>query len=169
MSVQKQKKVTLGRISSPFGVRGWLKVFSYTRPLTNILDYSPWQLQQNGQVQSVNLIAGKKHGKGIIVQLENCADRDLALQFVGADIIIDREALPPAETDEYYWSDLIGLTVFNLEGVNLGQVQQIVETGANDVLVLKGERERLIPFRNQVVQKIDLAQGIIKVDWDASF
>jgi len=159
----------LGRISSPFGVRGWLKVFSYTRPLTNILDYSPWQLQQNGQVRSVNLVAGKKHGKGIIVQLEHCADRDTALEFVGADIVIDREDLPPAEEDEYYWSDLIGLSVFNLEGVNLGQVQQIVETGANDVLVLKGERERLIPFRNQVVKNVDLAQGIITVDWDASF
>jgi len=167
MSVQ--KRVTLGRISSFFGVRGWVKVFSYTHPLTNILEYSPWQLHQNGQVRSVNLIAGRKHGKGIVVQLENCMSREDTLQFLGADIIVDREELPPVEMDEYYWSDLVGLSVFNLEGVNLGQVNYIVETGANDVLVLKGERERLIPFRNQIVQDIDLTQSIIKVDWDASF
>jgi len=150
-------------------VRGWLKVFSYTRPLSNILDYSTWCLEQNGQMRTVNLIAGKKHGKGIIVQFEQCVDRDTAQQFVGANIIVDRKDLPPAEEDEYYWSDLIGLTVFNIDGVNLGQVHHIVETGANDVLVLTGERERLIPFRNQVIQTVDLAQGIIKVDWDASF
>jgi len=150
-------------------VRGWLKVFSYTRPLTNILDYSPWQLQKNGQMRLVNLLAGKKHGKGIIVQLEHCVDRDSSVQFIGADIVVDREVLPATETDEYYWSDLIGLSVFNLENVNLGQVEQIVETGANDVLILKGERERLIPFRNQVIIDIDLAQGFIKVDWGTSF
>jgi len=159
----------LGRISSPFGVRGWVKVFSYTSPLTNILDYSPWQLQQNGQVRSVQLIAGQKHGKGIIVQLENCTDREATLPFIGAEIIIDRESLPPVESDEYYWSDLIGLTVFNSAGENLGQIQQIIETGANDVLVLKGERERLIPFRNPVIEKVDLKQGIMTVDWDADF
>lgn len=163
------KKVVLGKISSPFGVRGWVKVFSYTDPLTNILDYSPWQLQHNGELQTVSVVTGQKHGKGIIVLLENCASAEDTLPFIGANILVNREDLPPVENDEYYWSDLIGLTVFNMDNVNFGKIQHIIETGANEVLIVQGERERLIPFGGSVIKKVDLIQGIMTVDWDASF
>lgn len=163
------KNLVLGKISSPFGIRGWVKVFSYTDPPTNILDYSPWQLEQKGEVRAVAVVAGQKHGKGIIVLLENCASPEDTVQFIGADILVNRQDLPPVEEDEYYWSDLIGLTVSNVDNVNFGQIQQVIETGANEVLIVQGERERLIPFGESVIKKIDLIEGVMTVDWDANF
>ncbi|RKZ45698.1 MAG: ribosome maturation factor RimM [Candidatus Parabeggiatoa sp. nov. 3] len=163
-------RMMLGRISGLYGVRGWLKVFSYTRPITNILNYSPWQLYQQGQWQTLALCEGKTHGKGIIVRLETIQDRDQAAQLQDAEIAVNRSQLPRTPESEYYWADLIGLTVVNREDITLGQVAHLLETGANDVLVLKGERERLIPFvQDQVILDVDLVQGIIQVDWDDDF
>lgn len=163
-------RILLGRISSLYGVRGWVKVFSYTSPIINILNYSPWQLYQQGQWQTVSVCEGKAHSKGIIARLESSHDCDNASRLLGADIAINRDQLPHTPEGEYYWVDLIGLTVINREGITLGQVDHLLETGANDVLVLKGERERLIPFvLNSVVLDIDLAQRVLRVDWDADF
>lgn len=163
-------RIVLGKISGLYGVQGWMKIFSYTRPIANILNYSPWQLCQYGQWQTVSVGEGKTHGKGIIARLETIHDRDEAAGLLGADIAIYREQLPPTQENEYYWADLIGLTVINQEGITLGQVDYLLETGANDVLVLRGERERLIPFLlDQVVIEVDLAQHQLRVDWDADF
>ncbi len=163
-------RLIIGQISGLYGVRGWVKVFSYTSPITNILNYAPWQLYQQGQWQKVTVSEGQAQGKGIIVHLEDIHDRDEAAHLLGADIAINREQLPPISVGEYYWADLIGLTVINKEGITLGKVDHLVETGANDVLVLKGERERLIPFvLDHVILKVDLAQQILLVDWDADF
>ncbi|MCK5718095.1 MAG: ribosome maturation factor RimM [Thiomargarita sp.] len=163
-------RVILGRINGFYGVRGWVKVFSYTAPIANILDYSSWQLYQQGQWRNVSVSEGKIHGKGIIARLEEIHDRDAAASLLGADIAIERAQLPPTSKDEYYWTDLVGLTVLNHEGVNFGQVDHLLETGANDVLVVKGKRERLIPFLpDQVILDIDLAQHIVHVDWDEDF
>ncbi len=163
-------RVILGRISGLYGVRGWIKVFSYTTPITNIFNYSPWQLYQQGQWQTVSVCEGKPHHKGIIVRLESIDDRNEAARLLGANIAVFRAQLPPTSKDEYYWADLIGLTVINREGITLGQVDYLLETGANDVLVLKGERERLIPFlRHRVVLDVDLVQRILQVDWDKDF
>jgi len=164
------KRVIIGRINGLYGVRGWLKVFSYTSPITNILNYSPWHLYQHGQWRTVSLSEGQAHGKGIIVRLETIHNRDEAARLLGSDIAINREQLPPTAKGEYYWADLIGLTVVNRENVALGQVDHLLETGANDVLVVKGERERLIPFLlEQVVVDVDLAQKVLRVDWDEDF
>jgi len=163
-------RVMLGRISGLYGVRGWLKVFSYTRPITNILNYSPWELYQQGQWQTLAVSEGQVHGKGIIVRLETIQDRDQAAQLQDAEIAVSRSQLPSTPEGEYYWADLIGLTVVNREAITLGQVAHLLGTGANDVLVLKGERERLIPFvLDQVILNVDLVQGIIQVDWDQDF
>ncbi|MFK5968778.1 MAG: ribosome maturation factor RimM [Candidatus Marithrix sp.] len=158
--------VTVGNINGLYGVQGWLKVFSYTNPISNILDYLPWQLQG----QTLILQDGRLHAKGIIVKFESIDERDIAARLLGSDIMVNRTELPTAPKDEYYWTDLEGLTVINNEGINLGHVDHLLETGANDVLVVEGERQRMIPFvLQQVVIKVDLTQRILLVDWDADF
>jgi 16S rRNA processing protein RimM len=166
--------ILLGRVSGLFGVKGWIKVYSDTEPRDNILNYSPWYLQRQGGWQPYEVIAGRAHGKGIVAQLANCPDRDAAAELVGSTIAIRREQLPVTAEDEYYWSDLRGLTVITTQGVELGRVVNLMETGANDVLVVRerGEhgRERLIPFiRQQVVKAVDLEKGQLTVDWDPEF
>jgi len=162
-------KVTLGYINGVHGVRGWVKVFSYTQPIENILNYSPWLLYQHGQWRSVVLQNGRLQGKGIVAQLKECVDRDTASQLRGAKIAVYRDQLPPPEDDEYYWSDLMGLTVVNQDNITLGKVDYLLTTNANDVLVVKGEQEHLIPFLEHVIVNVDLAQQRIDVDWDADF
>jgi 16S rRNA processing protein RimM len=163
-------RITIGRISGLYGVRGWVKIFSHTRPIENILNYSPWQLGQSGQWQTISVSEGRLQGKGIIAHFESINDRDQASHLLGAEIAVDREQLPQPTNGEYYWADLIGLTVINRDDIILGQVDHLLETGANDVLVLKGERERLIPFLiEQVILNVDLAQSVLRVDWDADF
>jgi len=163
-------RITIGRISGLYGVRGWVKIFSYTHPIKNILNYSPWQLGQHGQWQTISVSEGRSQNKGIIARLESINDRDQASRLLGAEIAVERQQLPQPSEGEYYWADLTGLTVINREGITLGQVDYLLETGANDVLVLKGERERLIPFLlEQVVLDVDLAQSVLRVDWEADF
>lgn len=167
--------IIVGRINGVHGLRGWVKVFSYTRPISNILDYSPWQLQQQQRQTTVKVLNAKLHGKGIIAQLEDVNSPEAAALLRGCDIAIQRQQLPTTDLNEYYWLDLIGLTVINQQGINLGQVTSLLETGSNDVLVVKAaEVERLIPFLiPEFVQRVDLQQRQIVVDflvdWDAEF
>ncbi len=162
--------VIVGRISGIFGVKGWVKVFSYTQPRENILNFSPWMLQQGGQWQRINFTAGRRHGAGVIAHLEGYDDRDDARKLITADIAICRNQLVEAKPGEYYWVDLIGLKVMNLQEVELGVVDHLLETGANDVLVVQGAGEILIPYvRDDVVTDIDLKKGVITVDWDAAY
>ena len=158
--------VTIGNINGLYGVQGWLKVFSYTDPISNILDYSPWQIQG----QTLKLQDGRLHTKGIIVKFETIDERNIAARLLGSDIMVNRTQLPAISKDEYYWTDLEGLTVINNEGINLGRVDHLLATGANDVLVVEGECQRMIPFvLQQIVIKVDLTHRIILVDWDADF
>lgn len=173
---QKQQWVPVGKLNGLFGVKGWVKIFSNTQPKENILNYSPWFLKRNGQWQEYELLAGKLHGKGVIAQLSGCTDRDIAAELIGSQIAIKREQLAKPASGEYYWNDLIGLLVTNLEGIELGKVVSMLETGANDVIVVhaageKGKkRERLIPFiAEEVVHEVNLEQGFMTVDWDAEF
>ncbi len=163
------QRVIIGQINGLYGIRGWVKVFSYTSPITNILNYSSWLLYQQGQWQTMTVSEGQTHSKGIIVRLDTIHNRDDAARLLGADIAIDRKQLPTPSIDEYYWMDLIGLTVINCEGITLGQIDHLLETGANDVLVLKGERECLIPFLRDHILEVDLTRRVIRVDWDAEY
>ena len=174
---QEQQWVPVGKLNGLFGVKGWLKVFSNTQPKENILTYSPWYLKRDGQWQEFKLLSGKSHGKGVIAHLAGCDDRDIAATLIGSEIAIKREQLAAPASGEYYWNDLIGLSVKNLEDIELGKISSMLETGANDVIVVKGEkeatgkkRERLIPFVfEEVIQEINLEQGFMIVDWDAEF
>jgi len=162
--------VTLGRISGLYGVRGWVRVFSHTDPREGIVRYSPWYLRLGGEWRPVRVAEGRRHGKGVVARLEGCDDRDQAARLMGAEIAVRREQLPPLPPGEYYWTDLEGLRVVTREGVELGTVARLMETGANDVLVVRGERERLIPYLpERVVLEVDLEGGLIRVDWDPDF
>ncbi|MDH5694976.1 MAG: ribosome maturation factor RimM [Gammaproteobacteria bacterium] len=163
-----EKRLIVGRVSGLHGVQGWIKVYSYTDPRQNILNYSPWLLKIQGQWQERKLLAGRPHGKGIVAQIEGCVNRDQARELMEVEIAIHRDQLPALEEGEFYWSDLEGLKVSNLDGDELGSVDYLFQTGANDVMVLKGDKERLVPFvQGEYVKEIDLAAGIMIVDWPA--
>ncbi len=165
--------VTLGRVVGVFGVRGWLKVRSYTEPKTNILKYSPWFLRRDSGVEAVELAGGRRHGGVVIAHLAGCDRREDAGAWVGADIAVPRDQLPQLPTGEHYWSDLIGLDVETVDGIRLGHVDHMLETGANDVLVVtdtQARTERLIPYVvGVVVVEVDLQRRLIRVDWPADF
>lgn len=161
-----ERLLVLGRISGVYGVRGWVRVFSETEPRDNILRYSPWLV--DGAPCAV--AEGRVHGKGLVVRLAGCDDRDQAAALVGREIAVRRDQLPPPRPDEFYWADLEGLAVETVAGVALGRVSHLFATGANDVLVVSGERERLLPFVwDAVVRDVDFAAGRIEVDWDPDF
>ncbi len=157
-------EVTLGFVSGVHGLKGWVKVHSHTDPREAILDYRPWLL--GDPAREVTLEKGQPHGKTLIVSLPGVDTPEKARALVGQAIRVPRDALPDTGSEHWYWTDLVGLAVVNTEGVRLGTVKQLIETGANDVMVLDGERERLVPFvKDQVVQAVDLESGEIHVDW----
>ena len=162
--------IELGRVSGVYGVKGWVRIFSYTSPRDNILKYKRWYLKRRGEWQACKLAGGRKHGKGVVAHIEGCNDRDQAAELMGSDIAILREQLPKTEPGEYYWSDLQGLRVENVDGIALGRITGLFETGSNDVIVIKGDRERLVPFLlDDVVKSVDLDAGLMVVDWDPDF
>lgn len=169
-----QKRLPMGTISGVHGVKGWVKVYSYTQPRDNIVKYKQWYLSHRGQVKPVELMGGQSTGRGVIAKIEGIDDRDTALALKGAEILIDRSELPALPEGEYYWVDLEGLKVVTVDGVDLGTVSHLMETGANDVFVVKGDRERLIPFTEapepgHAVVRISLEEGLIVVNWDPDF
>jgi 16S rRNA processing protein RimM len=167
------KLVTVGQVSGVFGVRGWVKVRSYTEPRENILGLKDWLLCWPQGSQPVRVEEGRLQGKGIVVKLKGIDDRDQAFGLIGIDIAVPRAALPPCAQGEYYWSDLEGMAVETTEAQGsqtLGRVTGLIATGAHDVLVVGGARERLIPFvLGKTVRSVDVDRALIVVDWDPSF
>lgn len=163
--------VTLGRVSGLYGVKGWMKVYSFTEPRENIIKYKEWFLKRGKEWESWTVKSGKRHGKGVIVKLQGCDDRDKAAELIGADIGVQRSQFSDdLDEGQFYWTDLEGMKVVNREGVDLGYISHLFETGANDVLVVKGDRERLIPYIwQQVVLDVDLDTRVMQVDWDPDF
>ena len=157
----------LGRVTGLYGVKGWFKVHSYTEPREAVLDYKDWLLSRDGTWQSVRLAEGKRHGKTVIARLEGIEDRDKAATYTGDDIGVAREQLPATGRGEYYWADLEGLQIVHIDGRSLGKVAYLLATGANDVLVVHGDQEILIPFvQEEIIKGVDLAGGVINVDWE---
>ena len=168
MRLEDPKPVILGRVSGLFGVRGWVKIHSYTDPRAGILDYREWLVLIGDRWKPVTVAEGRPHGKTLVARFEGVDDRDEAAAFVDALIGVTREQLPAAEDGRYYWSDLEGLAVEDEGGNTLGRVAYLLETGANDVLVVRDEgREILVPFvTGDGIKDVDLAAGVIRVDWD---
>jgi 16S rRNA processing protein RimM len=162
--------LTVGRIVGIHGVDGWVKLESWTEPRLRIFSYRPWRLTLAGSEFEAASAQGHEQGKGMVAKLPGCDDRDAAARLIGATIQVPRSALPKPKRGEYYWTDLEGLAVVTVDGVDLGKVSHLFATGANDVLVVHGERERLIPFATgQFVKEVDLKAGRITVDWDPEF
>ncbi|MEM8682957.1 MAG: ribosome maturation factor RimM [Pseudomonadota bacterium] len=162
-----QNRLLMGRIVGLFGVKGWLKVFSYTDPRQGILGYDDWWVQRDGTWTRKAVIEGKRQGKTVIARLDGIDDRDAAAEWIDSDIAIDRGALPEPGEGSFYWTDLEGCRVVTPDGQMLGSVAQVLETGANDVLVVRGDTERLIPFvMNDVIVSVDIDQKSIVADWE---
>ncbi|HLW73953.1 MAG TPA: ribosome maturation factor RimM [Gammaproteobacteria bacterium] len=165
-----RKRIVIGKVGGPFGVKGWVKLLSWTEPRDGIFEYAPWLLKSGDTWKEWEVAEGHAHGKGVIARFEGVTDRDQAMALMGAEIAVWRDQLGETKPGQYYWADLVGLDVQLEGGRSLGKVQGLMATGSNDVLVVKGERERLIPFiQGQVIMRVDLAQGLIQVDWDPDF
>lgn len=167
------QRVLMGTLTSPYGIKGWLKVYSHTSPMEGILDYSHWSIEKNGTERRYRVVQGRRQGKGLVVQLDGVDSRDAAEALGGATIWLAADELPQLSDGEFYWYQLEGLAVVTTGGVVLGRVAYLFETGANDVLVVKDSedgRERLLPFiPDEVIAAIDLQAGSMTVDWDPDF
>ncbi len=162
--------ISLGNISGVFGVKGWVKIHSFTDPREKIVEYKAWQIKHLGKWQQVKLSAGKRQGKTIVAKLEGLDDRDEAMLYQGNEIAIYPQQLDKLHKGEYYWHQLTGLSVVTTKGVELGNVHHLLETGANDVLVVRGDKERLIPFTmDNAIIEVNFATETITVDWDPEF
>jgi 16S rRNA processing protein RimM len=159
----------MGRVMAPFGVRGRLKIQPYTAQAGNLGHYATWWIGRDGDWRLHAVTGTEVHGKGLIAELDGCDDREMAAGFSGLNVAVPRAALPQTAENEFYWTDMIGLDVVNGEGLALGRVTDILRTGANDVLVTLGERERMIPFIADVIRAVDPDAGVIRVDWDADY
>lgn len=157
----------LGRIVGLFGVRGWVKVFSFTEPREAILDYGHWLLGRDDDWQRVAVEDGKRHGKAVLAKLAAVDDRDAATELLDMEVAVERSDLPEPEAGRYYWTDLVGATVWHRHERELGTVRQLLETGAHDVMIVAGDAERLIPFvPGEVVLDVDVDARLIRVDWE---
>lgn len=159
----------MGRVAAPFGVKGWIKVQPYSEDPGTLMDFESWRVGRGEAQRHFAVEAIQDHGNALIAKLAGIDDRDAAYALRGQEVAVPRGALPEPEENAYYWSDLIGLTAVNREGVELGKVDSLLETGAHDVLVVKGKREHLIPFVAAFVGKVDLEGGTIEVDWGEDY
>ena len=159
----------MGRIRAPFGIKGWVKVQPFTQRTEGLLEFHDWWLESAADWQNFKVAEAAVHGAAVIARFDGIEDRDAAFALRGREIAIPRSALPAPEKHEYYLADLIGLEVWNLQGERLGQVERLLETGANPVIVLNGDRERLLPFVDAVVRDVDLGDRRMVVDWGSDY
>ncbi len=162
-------RIIVGQFGHSYGIKGWLKVHSLTDPAENILQYLPWQIQHQTQWGLINVTHTKLQGNNILAKIAGCDTPEAAKLYANDPIAIEREQLPPLTEQEYYWTDLIGLKVINQDGVDFGVVDSLFATGSNDVLVVNGERKRLLPYTAAVIINVDLSKKILQVMWDADF
>lgn len=167
--------LVIGKIVSVHGVRGEVKVYSFTDPIDNLLDYRHWTLRRDGEIRQVELVRGRLQGKVLVAKLKGLDDRDEARAFSSFEICVPRGELPQLAEGEYYWYQLEGLKVIDQAGQLLGRIDHLLETGSNDVMVVKpcegslDDRERWLPYTEHCVLSVDLAAGEMRVDWDADF
>ena len=169
-SRQLEEIIVMGKVSAPFGVNGWIKVYSFTEKLESFLIYKKLFIskdQKNWLEIEVKDI--KLHGKTIIANFSEIVDRTQAEFYKDYLIGVPKNCLPPLKENQYYWSDLIGCKVVNLQNIPFGLVDSFIETGANDVMVVKGDKERLIPYSRETVLEVDTINSKIIVDWDENF
>jgi len=164
--------ITLGHVAGPWGVKGWIKVTPYADTPGDLCGLTSWWLRRSGAWREYEVVEARAHGGSVVARLVGCDDRNAAEALKGSEIAVPRSALPAPRADEYYWADLIGLKVVNLQDEVLGEVTGLMGTGANDVLRVaatrdgaQSERERLVPYVAHVIREVNLARGEIRVDW----
>ena len=173
----KQEPVVLGKLGSSHGIKGWLKITTYTDSVEGIFDYSPWLIKEQGEWREVKVLQWRFQGKAVVASLEGVETRDQAQMLTNCEIAVTPQQMQTLPEDEFYWRDLIGCEVVNTKGYNMGKVQEIVETGSNAVLLVKanakdgfGKAERMIPFvTEQFIIEVNLTEKQIIVDWDPDF
>jgi 16S rRNA processing protein RimM len=170
VSAESDRVVRLGEITGVHGLKGWVKVHSFTEPRTNLIDYPVWLLELPEGRATIAVESGRESGKRLIAKLEGVDTPEAAAELAGVGILVPRSSLPPPDPGEYYWADLEGLAVKGADGKVLGRVERLIGTGANDVLVLEGPEQHMIPFvMGQVVERVDLDAGEIIVNWNSDF
>lgn len=160
-----RRVVVLGRIGAPFGVTGWVKVNSFTDPLEGIVEFGSWELVRAGQAERRRVLEWKRAGKAVAVRLEGVDSRDAAQGLTGCEVQVDRSELAPTAEREYYWHDLVGLEARNRDGALLGRVEGVLDMPAHPVLVLAGDRQRLVPLVPQRLLDVDFDSGRVTLDW----
>ena len=173
---EKATLIEMGKFGAVYGIKGWIKVHSYTDDAQSIFEYKPLLMESKGQFQEVKIADWKRHGNGFVAKVAGFDVREEAQALVGTTLFVDASHLPVLE-DDFYWRDLVGCQVKTDKGYDLGVVTEIMETGSNDVLVVKansndafGQKERLIPFIDkQVISNIDLTGKLITVNWEPDF
>ncbi len=169
MSQHDDDLICVGHVLGAQGIKGWIRVFSNTCPRENILQYSPWLIEQGDELKAVG-VSGRLQGKNVLARLDGIENRNQAEELIGCRLFIEARQLPRLEAGEFYWSDLIGLEVETLQAEPLGVVASMMETGADDVMVLSGDRERLIPFvMDDIVREVDLGNRRLVVDWSPEY
>lgn len=168
--MNQERRILLGRVLGAFGVRGEIKLQSFTDPPMALLKYQPWLMVHAGAESELSGATGRDTAKGVVARFPGIEDRDAAEALRGAEVWVPRSRLPAPKPGDYYWVDLEGMTVENREGIVLGTVSHLFDTAANDVIVVTGERERLLPFiTGQCILDVDFETRKISVDWDADF
>jgi len=173
---EQAKPIEMGKFGAVYGIKGWLKVHSYTNDPESIFEYKPLLMESRGQFQEVTITDWKRHNNGFVAKVAEFDVREEAQALVGVSLFVDPSLLPVLEED-FYWRDLVGCQVNTDKGYSLGVVTEIMETGSNDVLVVKanandafGQKERLIPFiEEQVISNVDITSKLITVNWEPNF
>ena len=162
--------IIIGKFGSAHGINGFVKIHSFTEPADNILNYQPWLVKQGKNWVSKTFDKVEKRNKFYIAKMEDCQDRNDAEKYVNCEIATHKDHLPKLNESEFYWHELIDMTVINKEQITLGKVTQVLQTGSNDVLIIDGEKRHLIPFLlENFIIKIDRKKSEITVDWDIDF
>ena len=158
----------MGRIVAPYGLKGWVRIEPYSPVPDSLSAYRAWWVGRNGDWRELIVAESVlQHGASLVARFEGCMERDAALALKGSEIAVEREALPQNAKDEFYWVDLIGLKVVNMKDEGLGMLAELFDSGAHPVMrIVGGETERLLPFVEQVVRQVDMAQGRIRVEWE---
>ncbi|MGO4894050.1 ribosome maturation factor RimM [Flavobacterium sp. W21_SRS_FM6] len=169
--------LVVGKIGAPYGVKGWVKITTYTHEQDGVFAYSPWLLGQGQELKEYVVDQWRTHNKGLVAKLVGVETRDDAESIKNLEISIKAQQLPQLADDDFYWRELVGMQVVTEQGYSLGVVKELFETGANDVMLIKanlndafGQKERMVPYLlDQVVKQVDREVKTIKVDWDPAF
>ena len=166
--MRSEKKILIGKISNPHGIKGWVKVISFTDPIENILSYKKWIISDEEREKTYSLEDSRVQGNKIVIKLENINNRNDADLLKNSVIHVNRSDLPELDENSYYWEDLVDFNVIDIKGNPMGKVDSLFRTGSNDVLVIIDEtKERLlVPFiMEEVIKYVDLTKELISIDW----